>query len=32
MWSRDGTTFVLVHPVDDRGMMEAISYVKREAR
>jgi anti-sigma factor RsiW len=32
MWARDGTTFVLVLPVEDRAVVDAIGYVKREAR
>lgn len=32
MWARDGTTFVLVLPVEDSAMMDAIGYVRREAR
>jgi hypothetical protein len=32
MWARDGTTFVLVLPVEDSDMRDAIGYVKREAR
>jgi anti-sigma factor RsiW len=32
MWARDGTTFVLVLPVEDRAVADAIEYVKREAR
>jgi anti-sigma factor RsiW len=32
MWARDGTTFVLVLPVDDSRMVDAIGYVRREAR
>jgi anti-sigma factor RsiW len=32
MWARDGTTFVLVLPVDDSRLVDAIGYVKREAR
>jgi anti-sigma factor RsiW len=32
MWARDGTTFVLVLPDDDRGLVDAIGYLRREAR
>jgi anti-sigma factor RsiW len=32
IWSRDGTTFVLVGPADGGGMASASRYVMREAR
>jgi anti-sigma factor RsiW len=32
IWSRDGTTFVLVTPADDGGLVGASRYVMREAR
>jgi anti-sigma factor RsiW len=32
LWARDGTTFVLIVPVEADGVVDAIEYVKREAR
>jgi hypothetical protein len=32
IWSRGGTTFVLVSPAESSGMVAAASYVMREAR